>query len=677
MSVAFNALRRMMPRRLKIVHKVAILCVALALPFAFFYSSWLGQKSEARAMARKEVLGLQYLRPLRDLVGYAHEHESMAVRLLKGESIPSAVYTSLTARVDQALENLNESRVHDAAIGFSSEAFDEHVKTFKSKWATLRAELPNYSMEECVTAHTALLAQLDSMVRHITEASQLTQDSDPNVRTLLASLSVLSGVQQVTPAKRESTWNEALEDCERSLQLRIGAMGRSRFFALAGVIGCSFLATILAWWLVRSVTRQVDAITELFQQLAMGDIDARGRIISHDELGRLAEDLNDSFLPFIRREERGSVQQSLQMLLEETSAIENGDLSRRVTVTGPLTGAVADSFNYLTEELCNLITEVRKESEQTKASFKRIQVKLAEVARANDGRSQHSRHAAEALEEMAAATQSVAAGSADATSAADQARIHAAASKNAAGLAMEGLSKLRNQMRDSAKSIVRLQEGLRRILTQQEALDEASEQTNILAWNAAIRAAHLDDVDHPFCEFAEEAQRASECTGAAARKIAELLKTVQSEAQDTVANTAGNAQELLAGFQQVNQAVEALAQFESTAKQLIDHVQALGSGVDQQAQAGESMDQALLALSQADESVARAASDAARSIGAVDAGLEKLRVAMSRYRLQTDTSESSTTEADQDSPRMAARSDGRRSSALDPDMLSVELALQR
>ena len=76
----------------------------------------------------------------------------------------------------------------------------------------------------------------------------------------------------------------------------------------------------------------------------------------------MAESLNamlDNTLVLIQsREERDAIQNSILKLLEEISGLAEGDLTRRAEVTAEITGAIADSFNAMAEQLSNVVLNV-------------------------------------------------------------------------------------------------------------------------------------------------------------------------------------------------------------------------------------------------------------------------------------------------------------------------------
>jgi methyl-accepting chemotaxis protein len=125
-----------------------------------------------------------------------------------------------------------------------------------------------------------------------------------------------------------------------------------------GIIGgVAFIALVLTIALVSRfiVVRPVRNIMNLFFEIGMGNFDARAKVFSGDELGEMAVSLNamlDNTLALIQsREERDAIQAAVMKLLTEISDLADGDLTIRADVTAEITGAIADSFNAMAEQL--------------------------------------------------------------------------------------------------------------------------------------------------------------------------------------------------------------------------------------------------------------------------------------------------------------------------------------
>src|SRR5204863_397593 len=98
-----------------------------------------------------------------------------------------------------------------------------------------------------------------------------------------------------------------------------------------------------------------------------------------------------------------------------------------------------------------------------------------------------------------------------------------------------GMNEIRAQIQDTAKRIKRLGESSLEIGEIVELISDITEQTNVLALNAAIQAASAGEAGRGFTVVAEEVQRLAERSGEATKQIDAIVKTIQADTQDAVA----------------------------------------------------------------------------------------------------------------------------------------------
>jgi twitching motility protein PilJ len=94
---------------------------------------------------------------------------------------------------------------------------------------------------------------------------------------------------------------------------------------------------------------------------------------------------------------------------------------------------------------------------------------------------------------------------------------------------------IREQIQDTSKRIKRLGESSQEIGEIVDLISDITEQTNVLALNAAIQAAAAGDAGRGFSVVAEEVQRLAERSGEATKQIGALVKTIQSDTYEAVA----------------------------------------------------------------------------------------------------------------------------------------------
>ena len=98
-----------------------------------------------------------------------------------------------------------------------------------------------------------------------------------------------------------------------------------------------------------------------------------------------------------------------------------------------------------------------------------------------------------------------------------------------------GMNEIRAQIQDTSKRIKRLGESSLEIGEIVELISDITEQTNVLALNAAIQAASAGEAGRGFTVVAEEVQRLAERSGEATKQIEAIVKTIQADTQDAVA----------------------------------------------------------------------------------------------------------------------------------------------
>jgi twitching motility protein PilJ len=100
---------------------------------------------------------------------------------------------------------------------------------------------------------------------------------------------------------------------------------------------------------------------------------------------------------------------------------------------------------------------------------------------------------------------------------------------------ISGMDAIREQIQDTSKRIKRLGESSQEIGEIVDLISDITEQTNVLALNAAIQAASAGEAGRGFSVVAEEVQRLAERSGEATKQIGALVKTIQGDTHDAVA----------------------------------------------------------------------------------------------------------------------------------------------
>ena len=268
-------------------------------------------------------------------------------------------------------------------------------------------------------------------------------------------------------------------------------------------------------------------------------------------------------------------QAAILRLMNELQNLADGDLTQEATVTEDITGAIADSVNYTVEELRLLVGSVQKTASQVVDTTTQVDNTSAQLLAISTEQLREIRATGQAILDMAQRITEVSAQAQSSAEVANQSLLSAEQGQKAVQDTIGGMNAIRDQMQETSKRIKRLGESSQEIGEITELISDITEQTNVLALNAAIQAASAGEAGRGFSVVAEEVQRLAERSGEATRQIATLVRTIQTDTQDTVAAMERATLGVIEGARLSDSAGTALAEIHSVSRrlaQLIDEI---------------------------------------------------------------------------------------------------------
>ena len=262
-----------------------------------------------------------------------------------------------------------------------------------------------------------------------------------------------------------------------------------------------------------------------FALLALGTLLLLGKLLLDDARVRAYES----------EDENKRNQEAILRLLNEMGNLADGDLTVQASVTEDVTGAIADSINFTIEELRTLVKGINSATDQVTKATQDAQAISNRLFEASQRQNREIQQASASVLQMADSINEVSQSAVRSASVAQQSL--AAAEKGAQSVQNQiaGMNEIRAQIQDTSKRIKRLGESSLEIGDIVELISDLTEQTNILALNAAIQAASAGEAGRGFTVVAEEVQRLAERSGEATKQIDAIVKTIQADTQDAVA----------------------------------------------------------------------------------------------------------------------------------------------
>jgi methyl-accepting chemotaxis protein len=173
--------------------------------------------------------------------------------------------------------------------------------------------------------------------------------------------------------------------------------------------------------------------------------------------------------------------------------------------------------------------------------------------------------------------------------------------------AATAMTRLAGSVQDSARLIEALSRRSAEISTIVEVIRDISEQTNLLALNAAIEAARAGEQGRGFAVVADEVRKLAERTGSSTTEISALTSTIQSEVASAVA-------QLHQSTTQVDEGVGLSAEVQQALIQIHDGAGSTRNFVGDIASAAAEQRHASQEIARHVERIARMAEESSRAI---------------------------------------------------------------
>ncbi len=326
-------------------------------------------------------------------------------------------------------------------------------------------------------------------------------------------------------------------------------------------------------------------------------------------------------------------QAAILRLMNELQEVADGDLTIEATVSEDITGAIADSVNYTVEELRSLVGRINQTAEQVNEASTKAQMISSSLQVASEQQSLEIRNTGESVLRMAQQINEVSARASESVKVARDSLGASEAGSKAVTNAITGMNGIRDNIQETAKRIKRLGESSQEIGEIVELISDITEQTNVLALNAAIQAASAGEAGRGFTVVAEEVQRLAERSGEATKQIAALIKTIQTDTQDAVSAMERSTQGVVEGTKLSDEAGRALGQIGQVSSNLASLIEDISTTTSKQAASAGTVAQSIQRILLVTEQTSEGTQQAAGSVRQLSELASELKSSVSRFKV--------------------------------------------
>lgn len=263
--------------------------------------------------------------------------------------------------------------------------------------------------------------------------------------------------------------------------------------------------------------------------------------------------------------------------------ILDGNFSKRMNEQrGGDIGRLATTVNHFSGQLKKIIDEIKSSVinlHQTSANLTSVtQVTSDNIMQQNS----ETELVATAAEQMSSTSHEVAKNTASAADSARKADADAQAGSNKSNAAMSGIQHLIENLNNSAEVIQALQEDTSNISMVLDVIREISEQTNLLALNAAIEAARAGEQGRGFAVVADEVRTLASRTQESTDQIKEAIDRLQIGANNAVNAMKSSIDEANSNSEQVSEVASSLNQIKNEIMNINSVLTQVASASEQQ-----------------------------------------------------------------------------------------------
>jgi methyl-accepting chemotaxis protein len=311
-----------------------------------------------------------------------------------------------------------------------------------------------------------------------------------------------------------------------------------------------------------------------------------------------------------------------------------GDLSAAISVKGNDEIAdLANTFNAFVGKLAGMVRSLQ-------ATVERLGVAAGQISRVADQTGSQVQHQQRELDAVAGAMDDLSGGFQEVAASTTQAAGNAGAADQAAGNGRElvaatvaRIGRLAEEVEQATRVVNDLGHKSERIGTVLEVIRDISEQTNLLALNAAIEAARAGEQGRGFAVVADEVRSLAARTHDSTREIQTTIDALQSGVREAIEVMARGQAQVTASVQQAGHAGQSLEQVTRMVAGISERSAHIARTVEDQTRTVGGVGQSVSSIREVAAQTAHSATELVRATQALGGVADELKGLTSQFKV--------------------------------------------